>query len=51
VTTAASDCAGPDDEESQLMLIWVAEVIDGAIHSWRLIEDTPDNRQRFGLAA
>lgn len=48
--TTGSHLGLPDDQESQLMLIWVAEVIEGAIHSWRLIEDTPDNRQRFGLA-
>ena len=36
-------------EATQIMLIWVAEVVEGAIHSWRLIADTPDNRRRFGL--
>ena len=47
--TTGSHLGLPDEEESQLTLIWVAEVVEGAIHSWRLIEDTPDNRQQFRL--
>jgi limonene-1,2-epoxide hydrolase len=47
--TTGSHLGLPDEEESQLTLIWVAEVVEGALHSWRLIEDTPDNRQRFRL--
>ena len=47
--TTGSHLGLPDEEESQLTLIWVAEVVDGALHSWRLIEDTPDNRQQFRL--
>jgi hypothetical protein len=30
-------------------LIWLAEVVDGAVRRWRLIEDEPENRRRFGL--
>jgi SnoaL-like domain len=47
--TTGSHLGLPDDQEIQLTLLWVAEVVDGALHSWRLLEDTPDNRQRFGL--
>jgi hypothetical protein len=48
--TTGSHLDLPDEEESQLTLIWLAEIVEGAIHSWRLIEDTPTNRQRLGLA-
>jgi hypothetical protein len=47
--TTGSHLGLPNEEESQLTLIWLAEVVEGAIHSWRLIEDTPDNRQRLQL--
>jgi hypothetical protein len=40
-----------DAEESRLTLIWLAEVENGALRSWHLIEDTPANRARFHLAA
>jgi hypothetical protein len=49
--TTGSHLGLPDQEESQLTLIWLAELVTGAIRSWRLIEDTPENRQRFGLEA
>jgi hypothetical protein len=38
-----------DEAESRLTLIWLAAVRDGALRSWRLIEDTPANRRQFGL--
>jgi hypothetical protein len=47
--TTGSHLDLPDEEESQLTLIWLAEVVGEAIRSWQLIEDTPDNRQRLGL--
>jgi limonene-1,2-epoxide hydrolase len=47
--TTGSHLGLPDEQERQLTLLWVAEVVDGAIRSWRLLEDTPDNRQRCGL--
>jgi hypothetical protein len=28
------------------MLIWVAEVVNGAVRTWRLIKDTAANRAR-----
>jgi hypothetical protein len=33
-----------------MTLIWLAVVVDGAITSWTLVEDTDDNRQKYGLA-
>lgn len=47
--TTGSHLGLPDEAESQLTLIWLAETVEGAIHAWRLIEDTPENRQRFRL--
>lgn len=38
-----------DDEESELTLIWAAEVADNKLLSWRLLEDTPDWRRELGL--
>ena len=47
--TTGSHLALPDEQESQLTLIWLAEVVERALQCWRLIEDTPENRQQFGL--
>jgi hypothetical protein len=47
--TTGSHLALPDAEESQLTLIWLAEIANQAIHSWTLIEDTPAHRHEFGL--
>jgi hypothetical protein len=49
--TTGSHLGLADVEESRLTLIWLAEVENGALRSWRLIEDTPANRARFHLAA
>jgi ketosteroid isomerase-like protein len=47
--TTRSHLGLPDDQESQLTLIWLAEVADQALRSWTLVADTPANRQRFLL--
>jgi hypothetical protein len=47
--TTASHLELPAEEEEKLTLIWVADVQDGVIRSWRLIEDTGENRHRLGL--
>ena len=47
--TTGSHLGLPDEKESQLTLIWLADVVEGAIHSWSLIEDTIDNRRQFRL--
>jgi DNA-binding MarR family transcriptional regulator len=39
----------PDDEERERTLIWLAEIEDGRLRSWSLIDDTPANRERFNL--
>jgi hypothetical protein len=38
--TTGSHLGLPDDEESGLTLIWLAEITDGAVRSWSLIDDT-----------
>jgi hypothetical protein len=38
-----------DEEERRQTLIWVAEVVDGLLRSWTLVEDNVDNRRRYGL--
>jgi hypothetical protein len=49
--TTGSHLGLADDEESRLTLIWVAECLSGATSGWTLIEDTPLNRERYGLGA
>jgi len=49
--TTGSHLGLPDAEERQLTLIWVAQVVDGTLRSWRLVEGTPENRRSFGLVA
>jgi ketosteroid isomerase-like protein len=49
--TTGSHLGLPEDEERRRTLIWVAQVVDGTLSSWRLVEDTPENRRSFGLAA
>ena len=50
-----SSCAGtrtgshlglPDEDESQLAVIWRAEVTSGLLTLWQIIEDTPARRQQ-----
>jgi hypothetical protein len=41
----------PDDEEARLLVIWVAEVRDGALSVWRVLDDSPQLRRELGLAA
>ncbi len=38
-----------DVEESKLSLIWVATVENNLVTRWRLVEDTPRNREECGL--
>ena len=47
--TTGSHLGLPDAEESSLTMIWLAEVVGGAVRRWRLVEDEPENRRRFGL--
>jgi ketosteroid isomerase-like protein len=47
--TTGSHLALPDDEERALRLIWLAEVHNGRLRSWQLLEDTPRARHECGL--
>lgn len=47
--TTGSHLGLPDEEESRLTLIWLADVVEGAVRRWSLVEDNPANRGRFGL--
>ena len=47
--TTGSHLGLPDAEEREMTLIWVAEVRDGALECWRLVEDTASARTEFGL--
>ena len=49
--TTGSHLDLPDADEELLTLIWLAVIVDGAVRSWRLIDDTPDNRRRVGIDA
>jgi len=49
--TTGSHLGLADAEESQLMLIWLAELVNSAVRIWRLIKDTAANHARYGLAA
>lgn len=48
--TTGSHLGLADGEESTVTLIWLAQVRDGAVGSWTLIEDTPHQRSRLGLS-
>jgi len=41
----------PDAQERDLTVIWGAEVADGALATWRIVEDTPGSRARLGLSS
>jgi hypothetical protein len=47
--TTGSHLRLPDTEEQALTLIWLVDVVEGMVRSWRLIEDTPERRQQLGL--
>jgi ketosteroid isomerase-like protein len=47
--TTGSHVGLSDDQERKLTLIWLAEVVDRRLRSWRLVEDTPARRQALGL--
>ena len=47
--TTGSDLGLRDEDESQLAVIWRAEVTSGLLTLWQIIEDTPARRQELGL--
>ena len=44
------DCINRGDVAA-LGVIWVAHVDRGLLALWKIVEDTPEHRQKFGLAA
>jgi ketosteroid isomerase-like protein len=49
--TTGSHLGLPDDDEAKLLVVWVAQVRDGALSRWRILEDGPGVRREFGLSA
>jgi hypothetical protein len=47
--TTGSHVGLPEAEERDRTLIWIAEVVHGALRSWTLVEDSAPNRGRLGL--
>jgi SnoaL-like domain len=50
-TTTGSHLDLPEEEESKLGVIWLAEVTDGVLSRWQIVEDTPEARRRYGVVA
>jgi len=48
--TTGSHLGLADHEERALSVIWFAEVRNGRLRSWRLLEDTPERRTELGLS-
>ncbi len=48
-TTTGSHLGLPDEEEIALDVIWLADVTDGALSLWRIVEDTPTARANAGF--
>ena len=47
--TTGSHLGLPDEEERKLSVIWLAEVQDGELCCWRLVEDIPGRCAELGL--
>jgi ketosteroid isomerase-like protein len=47
--TTGSHLGLPDDEESQLPVIWTADVRDGRLASWNILEDSAERRRELSL--
>ncbi len=47
--TTGSHLDLPDEEESTIPVIWRAEVDDGRLTLWQIIDDTPGQRVELGL--
>jgi len=48
-STSGSHLGLPDEEERKLSVLWVAEVRDGRLASWSIVDDSPDTRAAYGL--
>jgi hypothetical protein len=49
-STTSSHLGLPDAEERLIDVIWTAEVANGRLVSWSIVEATPATRQRLGLS-
>jgi hypothetical protein len=49
--TTGSHLGLPDDVEAEQTLIWHAVVREGTVTFWQIVEDTPEHRLSFWLAA
>ena len=49
--TTGSHLGLPDEEESLLTLIWVAEIVNDLVRTWRLEPDDTEHRATHGLSA
>jgi hypothetical protein len=49
--TTGSHLGLSDDEERELLVLWVAEVADGLLRTWLVMEDAPERRSELGLDA
>jgi SnoaL-like domain len=49
-STTGSHLGLPDEQEIELEVIWLAEVIDGALALWQIVADSPEARARAGLS-
>ena len=47
--TTGSHLGLPEEEERLLRVIWRAQVDEGRLRCWQLLDDTPEQRKRFGL--
>jgi ketosteroid isomerase-like protein len=48
--TTGSHLGLPDEREARLTVIWLADVRDGRLASWHILEDTPAARAELGLS-
>jgi ketosteroid isomerase-like protein len=47
--TTGSHLELPDDIEARETLIWVADITDGRLRTWQLVEDTAEHRRELGF--
>ena len=48
-TTTGSHLGLLDEEEMTLDVVWLAEVRDGRLSRWRILEDSPELRAEIGI--
>jgi hypothetical protein len=48
--TTGSHLGLPDEREIELFVLWLAKIRDGRLTLWSIIEDSPDVRERWGVA-